>query len=375
MRRQRRGAGLDADQQHRDRQPGGSRRRPSSATGTLDVIGSTISGNTARPLGPAARRVRGGGIVVNGRHDHADQHDDQRQRSDRLARHRRAAAIYVVRRALVTAERHDRRQQRDPGRRHLPRRAGTVVDDQHVLGPEHPGSLRRRAVHERQHASYADSCGFAAPEPAARRAGEQRRPDRHARARRRPARRSTPARAARRPTSAASRAWARATSARSSTGRRTLTVDQAASSTTTAGSRAAADFNVHVRSGGADVGGQPAAGHRDGRTYTLAPGAYAVGEDADKLYTASFSGDCSATGAVTVAEGESKTCVDHEHRQDAPEGQDQRRAHGRDGQGQDRQEVPGAPGGRAAEVRDDRRHAQGPDHADRGAGRQEGGVL
>ena len=75
------------------------------------------------------------------------------------------------------------------------------------------------------------------------------------------------------------------------------------------GIASADDFSVHVRSGSADVAGSPQPGTATGRTYTLTPGTYAVGEDADKLYTASFSGDCSATGAVTVAEGESKTCV------------------------------------------------------------------
>ena len=56
-------------------------------------------------------------------------------------------------------------------------------------------------------------------------------------------------------------------------------------------------------------GGQPAAGNATGRTYTLAPGAYTVAEDTDTTYTASFSGSCSATGAVTLSEGQTATCT------------------------------------------------------------------
>jgi CSLREA domain-containing protein len=75
------------------------------------------------------------------------------------------------------------------------------------------------------------------------------------------------------------------------------------------GTQAPGDFTVHVRAGGADVGGSPQPGTATGSTYVLAPGTYAVGENADDRYTATFSGACSATGAVTLAEGNVKTCT------------------------------------------------------------------
>jgi CSLREA domain-containing protein len=75
------------------------------------------------------------------------------------------------------------------------------------------------------------------------------------------------------------------------------------------GTQAPGDFTVHVRVGGSDVAGSPQPGIAAGRTYVLAPGAYTVGENADDRYTASFSGSCSATGAVTLAEGDVKTCT------------------------------------------------------------------
>jgi hypothetical protein len=75
------------------------------------------------------------------------------------------------------------------------------------------------------------------------------------------------------------------------------------------GTEAPGDFSVHVRSGAADVAGSPQPGTESGRTYTLAPGTYSVAEDADDRYTATFSGGCSASGAVTLAEGQAKTCT------------------------------------------------------------------
>ena len=74
------------------------------------------------------------------------------------------------------------------------------------------------------------------------------------------------------------------------------------------GTQAAADFNVHVRSG-ADVAGSPAPGTATGRTYTLSPGAYTVSADADSRYTAAVGGACAATGAVSVGESQVKTCT------------------------------------------------------------------
>jgi hypothetical protein len=75
------------------------------------------------------------------------------------------------------------------------------------------------------------------------------------------------------------------------------------------GIEAADDFTVHVRVGAADVAGSPAPGSAGGRTYTLTPGSYSVGEDASEVYAGSFAGDCSATGVVVLGEGQSKTCT------------------------------------------------------------------
>jgi hypothetical protein len=75
------------------------------------------------------------------------------------------------------------------------------------------------------------------------------------------------------------------------------------------GTLAPADFSVHVRASGQDVGGSPAPGTAIGRAYSLVPGTYTVGEDARNKYTASFAGGCSASGVVTLTEGQSKTCT------------------------------------------------------------------
>jgi hypothetical protein len=69
------------------------------------------------------------------------------------------------------------------------------------------------------------------------------------------------------------------------------------------------DFNVHVRVGGADVGGSPQPGTAAGRTYVLGPGTYTIGEDADDRYAATFSGACNAAGAVSLSEAEVATCT------------------------------------------------------------------
>jgi Prealbumin-like fold domain len=75
------------------------------------------------------------------------------------------------------------------------------------------------------------------------------------------------------------------------------------------GIEAADDFTVHVRVGAADVAGSPAPGSAGGRTYTLTPGSYSVGEDASEVYAGSFAGDCSASGVVVLGEGQSKSCT------------------------------------------------------------------
>lgn len=75
------------------------------------------------------------------------------------------------------------------------------------------------------------------------------------------------------------------------------------------GSSSASDFNLHVKSGGVDVTGSPADGAGSpGTAYTLNAGTFTVSEDANTSYTQSFSGDCNASGNITLAPGEDKTC-------------------------------------------------------------------
>jgi uncharacterized repeat protein (TIGR01451 family) len=77
------------------------------------------------------------------------------------------------------------------------------------------------------------------------------------------------------------------------------------------GTKGAADFSLHVKSGAADVAGSPAAGSATGTVYTLAAGGYVVSEDAPPFGYAQtgISGDCAANGAVTVVPGMQKTCT------------------------------------------------------------------
>ena len=77
------------------------------------------------------------------------------------------------------------------------------------------------------------------------------------------------------------------------------------------GTKTAADFNLHVKSGGTDVAGSPGAGSATGTVYTLASGTYVVSEDAPPAGYAQtgISGDCAADGTVTVAAGLQKTCT------------------------------------------------------------------
>lgn len=76
------------------------------------------------------------------------------------------------------------------------------------------------------------------------------------------------------------------------------------------GVKTPADFAMHVKSGGVDVSGSPAAGSGTGTIYTLPAGTYTVSEDAVAGYTQTgISGDCSSAGSVTFASGDSKTCT------------------------------------------------------------------
>lgn len=68
-------------------------------------------------------------------------------------------------------------------------------------------------------------------------------------------------------------------------------------------------FNVHVKSGGVDVSGSPAAGSATGTTYNLAPGTYTVSEDSPAslgYHQKSIICDGQATATVTPASGRAK---------------------------------------------------------------------
>jgi uncharacterized repeat protein (TIGR01451 family) len=77
------------------------------------------------------------------------------------------------------------------------------------------------------------------------------------------------------------------------------------------GTANAGAFNLHVKSGGSDVTGSPAAGSETGTTYTLVAGTYAVSEDTPLSGYAftGFSGDCNSSGSVTVTAGATVTCT------------------------------------------------------------------
>ncbi len=69
-------------------------------------------------------------------------------------------------------------------------------------------------------------------------------------------------------------------------------------------------FTLHVKIGGTDVSGSPAAGTTTpGNPYSLLAGTYVVSEDANASYIASFSGDCDSNGNVTLGNGDNKTCT------------------------------------------------------------------
>jgi hypothetical protein len=77
------------------------------------------------------------------------------------------------------------------------------------------------------------------------------------------------------------------------------------------GTKTAADFNLHVKSGVADVTGSPAVGSETGTSYTLAPGDYKVLEEAAPTgyVQTSIGDDCDSTGNVALAAGQTKTCT------------------------------------------------------------------
>ena len=91
----------------------------------------------------------------------------------------------------------------------------------------------------------------------------------------------------------------------------TLTVIKMVDNTANPGATATpADFMMHVMNGTTDVTGSPQAGSATGTPYMLDPGTYMVSETGGPSgYTATFSGDCDSTGAVTLAAGDNLTCT------------------------------------------------------------------
>ena len=77
------------------------------------------------------------------------------------------------------------------------------------------------------------------------------------------------------------------------------------------GTAVAADWQLHLKNGAnAEVAGSPQPGDESGDTYTVAAGAYTVSETGGPSgYVATFSGDCSASGAISVSVGQEKTCT------------------------------------------------------------------
>ena len=77
------------------------------------------------------------------------------------------------------------------------------------------------------------------------------------------------------------------------------------------GTKAAADFTLHVKSGTTDVSNSPAAGSESGVSYTLSGGSYTVSENTPPSgYTQTgITGDCDSSGVVTVVAGQTKTCT------------------------------------------------------------------
>jgi hypothetical protein len=78
------------------------------------------------------------------------------------------------------------------------------------------------------------------------------------------------------------------------------------------GTASAGDFTMHIKLGGSDVAGKsPFAGSEaPGTSRTLNAGTYVVSEsDGPSGYSESISGDCAASGSVTLTVGQNKTCT------------------------------------------------------------------
>jgi Ice-binding-like len=90
----------------------------------------------------------------------------------------------------------------------------------------------------------------------------------------------------------------------------TLHVIKVVSNSNGAGTAVSSDFNLHVKTAGVDVVGSPLAGAAaPGTTYTLSADTYVVSEDVNVSYTQVFSGDCDASGSLTLLAGDDKTCT------------------------------------------------------------------
>ncbi|KKT35945.1 MAG: hypothetical protein UX12_C0006G0011 [Candidatus Collierbacteria bacterium GW2011_GWC1_45_47] len=75
------------------------------------------------------------------------------------------------------------------------------------------------------------------------------------------------------------------------------------------GNAVASDFVIHVRSENVDVAGSPAPGAGSpGVLYEVSPGSYTVSSETKPSYTQSFSGDCDASGNMTISLADQKTC-------------------------------------------------------------------
>lgn len=76
------------------------------------------------------------------------------------------------------------------------------------------------------------------------------------------------------------------------------------------GTASSSSFSLFVRLGASNVAGSPAFGTSSpGTTYSLTAGAYTVSEAATSSYSQSFSGDCDASGTITLLSGDNKTCT------------------------------------------------------------------
>ncbi len=75
------------------------------------------------------------------------------------------------------------------------------------------------------------------------------------------------------------------------------------------GTRCRPAFSVHVRRGGADVGGSPQPGSSSGTTYTLDAGPHTVAADPVAGYGLAVGGACASDGSVSLSNGDSRTCT------------------------------------------------------------------